>query len=133
MKRDPATLKDTGVDPASLSEDQKVRLSMRGKEYQQLKAANKDFNEEEEELKRFFQEGSKAVLKTEDPTVVRKRDSHLGKKKSEEQAQAYKDIANTINVKKFMSTFFSHEAPTPEEQEYLNLCRRVVVHNSEDI
>lgn len=36
-----------------------------------------------------------------------------------------KEIASTINVKSFMSTFFTMEAPTPEEQEYLELCRRV--------
>lgn len=71
MKRDPASLGVAGADRDALSEDQKVRLSMREKEYQQLKKANKDFNEEEEELKRFFQEGAKSELKTEDPTVVR--------------------------------------------------------------
>ena len=72
MERDPATLKPSAASPKVLSDDQKVRLSMRGKEYQQIKESNREFDDEEEELKRFFNEGAKSTFKTEDPTIVSK-------------------------------------------------------------
>lgn len=39
---------------------------------------------------------------------------------------SYKEIANTLNVRKFMTDFFRLDANTPEEQEYLDMCRRVL-------
>ncbi len=64
-------------DPASLTDDQRVRSSIRSKEYKQIKDMNKDLDEEEEELKRFFNEGSAIGQgKSEsDPTLVSTRDS----------------------------------------------------------
>lgn len=71
MERDKASLNVTEVDQSQLTEDQLVRRSMRKKEYKQIKERNKDFDEEEEELKRFFNEGDRREGEAADPTVVR--------------------------------------------------------------
>ena len=70
MERDPRTLNRDG-DFKNLSDDQKVRKSFRNKEYEQFAKMNKELDEEERELKRFFDEGTNATER-EDPTLVSK-------------------------------------------------------------
>lgn len=119
MQRDPVSLGSQPADPKQMTEDQLVRKAIRTKEFTQIKELNKEFDDEEEELKRFFQEGvEKQKTVQKDPTLVKKQ-------KAQDKTAAYKEIANTINVRKFMSSFYTHVPPTPEEQELLNLCRRV--------
>ena len=72
IERDPQSLQRNPKNFEQLSDDQKVRSSIRSKEYTQIKKSNKDLDEEEEELKRFFQEGTQnQQAAPEDPTLVR--------------------------------------------------------------
>ena len=77
IEKDKNSLSANPKDQSSLSDDQRVRSSIRSKEYKQIKDMNKDLDEEEEELKRFFNEGSAiGQSKSEaDPTLVSSGDS----------------------------------------------------------
>ena len=115
MKRDETI--DTLKKFENLSQDQIVRRSFRKKDYEQFKQSNKEFDEEERELKKFFEEG-KIERPREDPTLVRKR-------RKQQKKKAYSEISKTANLSSFVTNFFKYEPATPEEIEYLDLCRRV--------
>lgn len=103
-----------------MDDDSRVRRSIRLKENKDLKDNDKDLDEEEEELKRFFTESSGG---SSDGTTTTRKEM------KERRREGYDQIMNTLNVRRFMQEYFTYDANTPEEQEYLNMCRHNTYRN----
>lgn len=115
MKRDPKSLERLSEKDAKsqqeLTDDQKVRSSIRSKEYKQIKEENKDLDEEENELKRFFEEGTKEQDPKKDPTIVRKAFKLLRQAESRRKSQCLQRNSQHNQREEIYEEFFHRRSP----------------------
>ena len=76
-----------------------------------------DYDREEKDLKEYFNQLSEPVK--EDPTVMRR-------KRYKDKMSAYRDALEGLELKSIIKNFWKYVPPTPEEQETLYMCRRVI-------